>query len=249
MDNGDWTGDDWPGRAGPDRGAGYGDQRQGGSGGTIAIAVVAVLAVLALLGVAAYFFVFSDSNDSRAAAPSLDSTALDSEAESEPEPGSPAEEDRTPQTLEAPQHPDADGAPFYSPEQRTSTSTERSAPTSSRQRSNAGESRGGGYPSGADRSGWNSPSGARCNAGDPAHLMGRTDTARFVICENPDNGRFYYKGVTGSGSIELDDPTLSGGGATVRNVNVVYRITPERMTIDENGSEIWNQRVHEYWTR
>ncbi|MFL0578994.1 hypothetical protein [Dietzia sp. 179-F 9C3 NHS] len=105
------------------------------------------------------------------------------------------------------------------------------------------------YPAGADRSGWISDRNARCNAGDPAAMIGRTTRSRFSICINPDNGRYYYRGSSGGLGVEVDDPEVYGNSATVRNQGVEYVITSQRMVIYERGREISDQAMLEYWTR
>lgn len=104
-----------------------------------------------------------------------------------------------------------------------------------------------GYPSGADYSGWVGNTQARCNAGDPAAMIGRTTQAAFSICTNPDNGRYYYRGSADGAGVEIDDPVVSGGSATVTNNGVVYSIDPSGMRIYEGGSLISSQPMVSFW--
>lgn len=104
-------------------------------------------------------------------------------------------------------------------------------------------------PAGADRSGWLSVSGARCNAGDPAYLIGATTTAAFSICQNPDNGRYYYRGAAEAGTIEIADPVLGAGTATVYNKGHVYEISSAGMVITNGGVVIFDEPMTSYWVR
>lgn len=108
--------------------------------------------------------------------------------------------------------------------------------------------RGVGQPVGADSSGWLSDSQARCNAGDPAAMIGRTTQASFSICVNPDNGRYYYRGSSGGAGVEIDDPTVTGSGAVVTNNDVLYSIDASGMSIYQGGELISSQPMLVLWT-
>lgn len=105
----------------------------------------------------------------------------------------------------------------------------------------------GGYPTGADSSGWVYDRQARCNAGDPAAMIGRTTQAAFSICINPDNGRYYYRGSSGGAGVEVDDPAVWGAGATVSNDDVVYSIDSTGMQIFQSGTLISSQPMVSFW--
>lgn len=226
----DWSGQDpyGYGRGGYyDQGTyDYGEQqRSGPSGGVIAmIAVVAVLAA-ALLGVIVYLAVDSGGSGGPVAAPPTSAETTT--------PGSDATAWSTPPTTSRQQTT------------VTRTTTRTQTPTSRTTTSTPSDS----YPAGADRSGWISDRNARCNAGDPAAMIGRTTRSQFSICINPDNGRYYYRGSSGGLGVEVDDPEVSGNSATVRNQGVEYVITSQRMVIYERGREISDQAMLEYWTR
>jgi hypothetical protein len=104
------------------------------------------------------------------------------------------------------------------------------------------------YPAGADYSGWTGDRAARCNAGDPAAMIGRTTQAMFSICVNPDNGRYYYRGSSGGSGVEIDDPVVAGASATVSNNDVVYSIGPAEMVIYQGGQVISRQPMVDFWT-
>ena len=108
--------------------------------------------------------------------------------------------------------------------------------------------RGGGQPAGADSSGWLSDRQARCNAGDPAAMIGRTTQASFSICVNPDNGRYYYRGSSGGAGVEIDDPTVTRTGAVVTNNDVLYSIDASGMSIYQGGELISSQPMLVLWT-
>ena len=125
------------------------------------------------------------------------------------------------------------------PERETVTVT-REAPPSTPQRV-------GSYPAGADSSGWIDNRQARCNAGDPAAMIGRTNQASFSICTNPDNGRYYYRGSSGGAGVEIDDPLVTRTYASVTNNNVLYWIDSSSMKIYEDGDLISEQPMVVLW--
>ncbi|MEV6098118.1 protein kinase [Nocardia sp. NPDC051981] len=90
----------------------------------------------------------------------------------------------------------------------------------------------------------------RCNAGDPAMAIGRTDKSRLVVCRTA-TGRFYYKGVriSDNAGIQLDDPVPDGtGGFTVTNPtdDTQYRITAYSLVITTGGQVAANESMIEY---
>ena len=105
------------------------------------------------------------------------------------------------------------------------------------------------YPSGADRSGWLYNTDARCNAGDPATIIGETTASSFSICTNPANGRFYYRGSSDGSGIEIDDPIVSGSTAEVVNGDVRYRISSDSMVIIKGLGVLSQQSMIEFWAR
>ena len=128
------------------------------------------------------------------------------------------------------------------------TPPERETVTVTREPTAAPSPRTGGYPVGADSSGWIDNRQARCNAGDPAAMIGRTAQASFSICTNPDNGRYYYRGSAGGAGVEIDDPVVTGTYASVTNNNVLYWIDASRMQIYEDGELISRQPMVVFWT-
>ncbi|MTE17539.1 serine/threonine-protein kinase [Nocardia aurantiaca] len=106
-----------------------------------------------------------------------------------------------------------------------------------------------GTVSGTDAQGFTSQL-ARCNAGDPAMAMGRTDKSRLVVCRAA-TGRFYYKGmrISDNAGIELDDPVPDGtGGFTVTNPTdgTQYRITAYSLVISSGGQVAADESMIEY---
>lgn len=93
-----------------------------------------------------------------------------------------------------------------------------------------------GTVSGTDDSGFLGQPGPRCNAGDPAFLIGRTGRSQILICRTP-IGRLYYEGVrlSDGAPIELDDPVSLGGGqyrVTNPSDGTVYTITPSSLRFE-----------------
>ncbi|MBB1024412.1 MULTISPECIES: hypothetical protein [unclassified Dietzia] len=130
---------------------------------------------------------------------------------------------------------------YATPTERETVTVTRPAPGA---RAPQGSS---GYPTGADASGWTDNRQARCNAGDPAVMIGRTTQAAFSICVNPDNGRYYYRGSSGGAGVEVDDPVVAGGYAWVSNNDVVYSIDAGGMEIYEGGVLLSSQPMVEFW--
>ncbi|RBA35347.1 hypothetical protein DQ226_10450 [Dietzia maris] len=128
------------------------------------------------------------------------------------------------------------------------TAPERETVTVTREVPAARSPRTAGYPAGADSSGWIDNSQSRCNAGDPAEMIGRTTQASFSICINPDNGRYYYRGSSGGAGVEIDDPGISGGSAMVASNDVLYSIDSSGMQIYQGGELISSQPMVSFWS-
>lgn len=107
------------------------------------------------------------------------------------------------------------------------------------------------YPTvpGADWQGFTD--GPRCNSSeDPAVMIGQTSLSRVLICQvGEQTGRWYYKGLASSGSIEIAYPTRWGGGYRVTNNGVVYLISPDRLTITESGETLSDEPMLAYWSQ
>lgn len=204
------------------------EPQRGGSGAVLALIAVLAVLMLVLLGAVAYLFLRPGglSGDMSGQAMEVDSSS--STAPSAMAPSGAATAPVTETVYTTP------------PEPETVTVT-RPAPgaRSSRQAT--------GYPAGADSSGWTSDRQARCNAGDPSAMMGRTSRSAFSLCVNPDNGRYYYRGSSGGAGVEVDDPVVSGNSATVSNGDVVYSIDSVGMTIYQGGAVISSQPMVDFW--
>lgn len=218
---------DWDdGTGGPRQewqGHGYQPEPQRGAPGAV-IALIALLAVLVLvlLGATAYLFLRPGGISGDTSGQEMVATS------SSPSPTDPAQ-------------PPVTETAYSTPPERETVTVTRPAPGA---RSPQGSSA---YPVGADGSGWTDNRQARCNAGDPAAIIGRTTQASFSICINPDNGRYYYRGSAGGAGVEVDDPVVSGAYATVSNNNVVYSIDPGGMEIYEGGVLISSQPMVDFW--
>lgn len=195
---------------------------RGGSGAVLALIALLAVLMLVLLGAVAYLFLrpggLSGDPSGQAMAVGSSSTA----------PSATATAPLTETVYTTP------------PEPETVTVT-RPAPGARSPRQAVG------YPAGADSSGWASDRQARCNAGDPSAMMGRTSRSAFSICVNPDNGRYYYRGSSGGAGVEVDDPVVSGNSATVSNSDVVYSIDSAGMTIYQGGTLISSQPMLDFW--
>ncbi|WP_235916443.1 serine/threonine-protein kinase [Antrihabitans cavernicola] len=105
---------------------------------------------------------------------------------------------------------------------------------------------------GADSRGFTGIAAARCNAADPAVVVGRTTDSLVVICQTP-AARYYYKGVrTSDGAdIELDDPRPTPDGFAVTNSvdGTQYRVTSDALTILANGQVAAQESMVDYWSR
>lgn len=102
---------------------------------------------------------------------------------------------------------------------------------------------------GADWQGFTS--GPRCNASDdPAVAIGMTSRSRVVICQvGNQTGRWYYKGATPNGTIELQYPTLTGDTFEARNGSVRYLVSPSSLTIVDGGRVLSDEPMIAYWSR
>lgn len=201
------------------------ESRRGASAAVIVLITLLAVLVVALLGVAAYLFLRPDGVTGGSDAQGVAATSSSSTVAPPPTTA---------------QDPVTETTYTSSPERETVTVTRPaqrpSAPAAS-------------YPVGADSSGWTGNSQSRCNASDPAAMIGRTAQAAFSICTNPDNGRYYYRGSASGSGVEVDDPVVSGGTATVSNNGVVYSISPGGMVIYENGAVISSQPMIAFWVR
>lgn len=206
-------------------GYGYGYEPQpqrGTSGVVIGLIVLASILLVALLGAIAYLFLRPGGVDG--------------------DPGGQSAAHATSSQVNA--TPTASNAPVTETEYTTPPEQETVTVTRSAQSPQVPVA---GYPAGADSSGWTSNTQARCNAGDPATMIGRTTGASFSICMNPDNGRHYYRGSASGSGVEVDDPMVAGATATVRNNGVVYSISSGGMIIYENGAVISSQPMVDFW--
>lgn len=202
------------------------EARRGGSGVVLALITLLAVLVLVLLGAVAYLFlrpggVSGETPGQAAASSSSSSTSSSSRSTS-------STRARVTETA------------YTTPPERETVTVTRPAPGTRSQQY-------GGQPAGADYSGWVSNSQARCNAGDPATMIGRTTQASFSICTNPDNGRYYYRGSADGAGVEVDDPAVSGTSATVRNGDVVYSIDSAGMKIYQGGALISSQPMINFW--
>lgn len=217
--SGGWDDQQWgqPGYAQP--------EKRGPSGAMIAVIALLGVVIVLLAGLLAYFLLRPDG-----ATPGQAGQAAAGSSSSSPQ----------------------SRAPWSTPQQRDTVTVTPAQPAppapSSRQASTPRpEPRSAGHPAGADRSGWTDNRQSRCNAGDPAAMIGRTTQASFSICINPDNGRYYYRGSSGGAGVEVDDPVVSGRSATVSNNNVVYAIDASEMVITEGGRVISTQPMVDFW--
>lgn len=106
-----------------------------------------------------------------------------------------------------------------------------------------------GIPSDADRQGFLSYPGARCNSVNPAVVIARTATSAVAICQTG-AGRYYYRGVgLGNGlSVEIDDPVPTGAGFVATNNGVRYEVSPSALVITQGSSVLSNEPMMEYWS-
>lgn len=188
-----------------------------GSGPVIAAVAVLAFLVLALLGAIAYLALRPNGTPANEQGQASSSST----------------------SAQSSQPPVTETAYTTAPGRETVTVT-REAPRTRSQGSAA-------IPAGADSSGWISNSQARCNAGDPAAMIGQTTQASFSICVNPDNARYYYRGSSGGSGVEIDDPSVFGRSATVTNNGVMYSIDPSEMLIYEDGELISSQPMIAFW--
>jgi hypothetical protein len=105
-----------------------------------------------------------------------------------------------------------------------------------------------GIPADADRQGFVSYPGARCNYTNPAVVIARTADSALVICETG-AGRFYYRGVglQNGLSVEIDDPVQSGAGFVATNNGIQYSVSPGALLISQGSNVLSNEPMVEYW--
>lgn len=196
----------------------YQEERRRGTSPAVLVAIaLLVVLILALLGVFAYLLLRPGGVAGQGSSPAASTSSS-----------------------QAPRAPVTETAWSTPPERETVTVT-RPAP------SRVVPPPAGYYPSGADSSGWTGNRQARCNAGDPAAMIGRTTDAMFSICVNPANGRYYYRGSSGGAGVEVDDPVVAGASATVTNNGVVYSIDPGEMVIYQGGQVLSRQPMVDFW--
>lgn len=204
-------------------GFGYEPEPQRGvSGAVIALIALLTVVVVALLGAIAYLFLRPDAGGGDPVGRAAASTSS-------------SQVSAAPTSSKAPVTETEYTSP---PERETVTVTRPAQPPRAPVA---------GYPAGADSSGWTTNTQSRCNADDPAAMIGRTTQASFAICINPDNGRYYYRGSASGSGVEVDDPVVSGSTATVSNNSVLYSISPSGMVIYENGAVISDQPMVDFW--
>lgn len=88
---------------------------------------------------------------------------------------------------------------------------------------------------------------ARCNASDAAVAVLRTAQSKISICFFAGNGRYYYRGWSSPGGLELDDPVNVGGAWTVSNNGTTYRVSAAGLQV--SGYTNQTQPAIEYWSR
>ncbi|MGW4019119.1 RDD family protein [Rhodococcus ruber] len=103
---------------------------------------------------------------------------------------------------------------------------------------------------GTDAQGFVAVAGGRCNATDPAVLIGRTPQSLVIICQTA-SGRLYYKGVrlSDSATIEIDDPVRTELGYVVTNEGVQYWIDRDALVITRAGTQLADEPMLQYWAR
>ena len=189
---------------------------------TLALIALLTVMVLSLLGVIAYLFLRPGGLTGDGHGPGVAASSSSFPAPSSPPPSSP------------PPDPETTAATSESPAPTPTSPTP--TPTAT-------------FPPGADSSGWLDNRQSRCNADDPAVMIGRTLQSSFAVCINPGNGRYYYRGSSGGAGVEIDDPTVSGESASVTNNGVRYAIDSSEMRIYQDGSLISAQSMVEFWTQ
>lgn len=104
------------------------------------------------------------------------------------------------------------------------------------------------YPSGLGSHGWSVSENARCNANDEWVYAAANDSTYVAICENPDNGQYYYRGHSDGLGYE-DDVVM--GTADVAKGKFQVPAAPNTIWIDgktlrvtaPDGGELDSQRL------
>jgi diguanylate cyclase len=135
-------------------------------------------------------------------------------------------------------------APVLPPPAPPAPSMTYSVPAMPPPAGNAGQ-----IPPDADRQGFLSYPGARCNYTNPAVVIGRTADSALVICETGAS-RFYYKGVglKNGLSVEIEDPLQTGTGFVATNNGVQYSVSTGALVITHGSIVLSNEPMLEYWS-
>lgn len=104
------------------------------------------------------------------------------------------------------------------------------------------------YPSGLQSNGWEVSSNARCNSTDEWVYAATNGSTYVSICENPDNGRYYYRGYSDGMGYEEDVDMAS---ADVARGKFRVPAAPNTIVIDgktlrvigADGGELDSQRL------
>lgn len=100
-----------------------------------------------------------------------------------------------------------------------------------------------------DAGGWVGSS-ARCSGGYYARMLAETSSGKAVICENSNNRQQrHYIGDFSEISANPDAysvDSFSTNRAVAKNGDVVYTITPDSVTVTENGEEIFRDSVIDF---
>lgn len=133
-------------------------------------------------------------------------------------------------------------------EPETTKQPESSAPTTT-QRGNFGLRAFGMNRDDIDAKGWVG-STARCSGGYYARVLAETSSGKAVICENSNNRQqHHYIGDFGEISDTPDAYTVdsfSGNRAVAKNGGYTYTVTPNAVTVTQDGEEIFREPVTDY---
>lgn len=101
----------------------------------------------------------------------------------------------------------------------------------------------------ADGQGFLNYPGARCNDTNPAVVIARTSDSLVVICQTG-VGRYYYKGfgLQNGLTVEIDDPTRTGGAFVATNNGVQYSVSRDALVITQGSNMLSNEPMQEYWS-
>lgn len=134
---------------------------------------------------------------------------------------------------------------------RTSEPTRSSAPTTTAASGNVGKRAFGMDRADIDEKGWVG-STARCSGRYYARMLAKTEIGKVVICENSDNRQqHYYIGDFGDISENPDAyPVESYSTRRVEAVNqgYTYTVTPDAVTVTQDGEEIFYDSVIDFGT-